>query len=105
VKITWVDASDFHISAVTPICGAGSSTVTVTSTSLITGSYTVTYNTTNPPQPAVQQQWPLMALRIRERLTQLPYQDLHQILQLPIYFCRLDMQQRDQQQQYSNCYS
>ncbi len=49
VKITWVDASDFHISAVTPVCGSpGTSTVTITSTSLADGSYTVTYTTTNP---------------------------------------------------------
>jgi PKD repeat protein len=49
VKITWVDPSDFQTSAVTPVCGTpGISTVTITSTSLADGSYTVTYSTTNP---------------------------------------------------------
>ena len=46
VIFTWVDASDFHISA--PSCIATTAQVTVTSTSLADGSYTVTYNTTNP---------------------------------------------------------
>jgi hypothetical protein len=46
IIVSWVDASDFHIS--TPSCTAGSTTVTVTSLSLTNGNYTVIYNTTNP---------------------------------------------------------
>ncbi len=46
VRVTWVDASDFHVTATTPICATGNSTVTITSTSLAAGSYTVSYTTT-----------------------------------------------------------
>jgi PKD repeat protein len=46
VIITWVNASNFNISM--PACTAGVSTVNVTSSTLLNGNYTVTYNTTNP---------------------------------------------------------
>ncbi|MGC4040240.1 MAG: fibronectin type III domain-containing protein [Flavobacterium sp.] len=48
VTITWIDASDFSTTATAAVCANNPATVTVTSTTLDDGTYTVTYNTTNP---------------------------------------------------------
>ncbi len=46
IKISWVDATNFGLSA--PSCTDGITPITINSTSLANGSYTVTYSTTNP---------------------------------------------------------
>ena len=49
VVISFINASDFNVSATpTTICAGAAVTITMTSTTLINGSYDITYSTTNP---------------------------------------------------------